>query len=401
MKIKKEEIKNKKSLFGLFEVILLICITCILSLGFGYFLGNRAKKETKIKTDEHLQKFITNYNYLLDNYYNDLNKDALIDAAVRGMIESLGDEYSEFMSESESDMFDITLDGEYEGVGITISNDNNGNIIIIDIIEDSPAAKAGMQIGDIIKKVDDQNMENTPTSDLSSYIKNHKEITFSITRNGNDLQIKATREKVTIKSVESKVIEKDNKKIGYIYINIFALNTTEQFTNALNDLEKQKINSLIIDVRNNGGGHLITARQIISSLMDSSKVMYQLQTKKETTKVYSTGKKNKSYPIVLLTNKNSASGAEVLTAALKENIGAISIGTKTYGKGTVQELKSLTTGSEYKITTKKWLTPTGKDINGTGIKPDIEVNLNEKYAQTGQDIDDNQLQAALDYLKNK
>ncbi len=397
MKIKN---RNNKSSFGLTEVIILVFLTCILSLSFGYFLGRNPKEES-IKEDSYIEKFKSNYDYILENYYDEINKDTLIDSAIRGMVESLGDTYSEFMTENESNTFDITLDGEYEGVGITVTNNQDGNILVVDVIEESPAGKAGIKVGDIIKQIDKENMEKVPTTTLTSYIKKKKEFKLKIQRNEEILEIKLNKNKIVISSVKSKLYEKEGKKIGYLYLNIFALNTAEQFKEKLNELEKQGIDSLIIDVRDNGGGHLITAKQIISSLIDSSKIMYQLKTKTETTKVYADGKKSKTYPIVILTNQNSASGSEVLTAALKENINAISIGTKTFGKGTVQELKNLATGSEYKVTTKKWLTPKGKDINGIGIEPDIVVEANEKYLQTKQEEDDNQLKKAIEYLQTK
>lgn len=394
-----KKIKTKSS-FGLFEVTLLVLLTCLFSLGFGYFLGNR-QQETKISNDKYLQRFKTNYDYILENYYDEINKDDLIDSAIRGMVESLGDDYSEFMTENESNTFDITLKGEYEGVGITVTNDQNGNILVVDVTENSPAFKAGIKVGDIIKKINNENMENTSTTVLTKYIKEHKSFKITISRNDEQLEKNLSKEKIILPSATSKRYEREGKRIGYIHLNIFALNTAEQFDEKIATLEKEGIDSLIIDVRENGGGHLVTAKKIISSLIDSSKIMYQLQSKNETTKVYSTGKKTKKYPIVILTNQNSASGSEVLTAALKENCGAISVGNTTFGKGTVQELKNLITGSEYKVTTKKWLTPNGNDINGKGIRPDIEVEASEKYLQTGKEEDDNQLKAALDYLQTK
>lgn len=400
MKTKNEKQKKNTSHFGLTEVILLVLLTCILSLGFGYYLGKDPKAEEK-EEDKYLERFKTNYDYILENYYEKIDKDNLIDSAIRGMVESLGDIHSEFMTESESNTFDITLNGQYEGVGMTVANNKEGNIVVVEVMENSPAGKAGVQIGDIVKQIDKENMKEVPTTTLTSYIKEHKTFKLILERNEKEIELKLTKEKIILPSATSKIIEREGKKIGYIKISIFALNTADQFEKEIKALEKEGITSLIIDVRDNGGGHLISAKQIISSLIDSSKVMYQLKSKKETTKVYAEGKKTKTYPMVVLTNQNAASGSELLTAALKENNIAISVGTKTYGKGTVQELKNLSTGSEYKVTTKKWLTPKGNDINGKGIDPDIEVEASEKYLQANEEVDDNQLEAALEYLKTK
>ena len=163
-------------------------------------------------------------------------------------------------------------------------------------------------------------------------------------------------------------------------------------------LEKQNIDSLIIDVRENTGGHLTTAVSLLSNFLDSKHVIYQIEKDNKTTKYYSKGKVQKKYPIVVLQNENSASASELLSAALKEEYGATIVGKTSFGKGTVQEVVSLSNGDTYKFTTKKWLTPKGNWIHKKGIAPDIEVNLSEKYQENPVEENDNQLQAAIDYL---
>ena len=179
---------------------------------------------------------------------------------------------------------------------------------------------------------------------------------------------------------------------------IFSGTTSEQFKKALDELEKQNINSLIIDVRENSGGHLTTVVDMLSYMLSSDKVIYQIEKDGETTLYNSKGKKNIEYPIVLIQNKNSASASELFVSALSEQLGAYIIGETSYGKGTVQEVNYLSNGDTYKFTTKKWKTSKGVWINKKGIKPDLEISLDEEYSLNPNDNTDNQLQAAIKYL---
>lgn len=196
-------------------------------------------------------------------------------------------------------------------------------------------------------------------------------------------------------------MKEKGKKIGYIRIDVFALNTDEQFEENLKKLESEGMNSLIIDVRGNTGGHLSSVTNIISEFLDSSKIIYRTSTKTKEEIKYSKGNTAKEYEIILLVDGQSASASEVLASALKESYGAKLLGTKTFGKGTVQEMQEIeSTGKNYKITTKKWLTPNGNWINGIGITPDYEVELNTKYYENPIRENDNQLNEALKLLSN-
>lgn len=397
------ENNNKRSSFGCTEILILVFFTCLFGIGLGYFLGTQNKEVYKMEKDPYIDKFVENYNYIINNYYKKVDKSSLVDHAVKGMVESLGDDFSNYIDQTESGNFDATLNGSYEGIGITIVQDKEGNIVIIDVIQDSPAYKAGLKALDVLRKIGKEEVTGKETKEVTNSIKSSKQKSFTLTieRDGKEIEMHVTRENITLQSVDHKMIEKEGKKIGYIYIDIFALNTNDQFKEALKELEKQGMQSLIIDVRDNGGGHLIAAKQIASNLLDKSHVIYQTETKGKKEKTYADGKTTKKYPIVFLTNENTASGSEVLVAALKENVGAVSIGTKSYGKGTVQELIGLSTGSQYKVTVKKWLTPKGNWINEKGIEPNINSILSEEYKNDPKEENDNQLRDALEYLKDK
>lgn len=395
--------KRKNNTFRTAEVVFLLLVTCIVSLIMGYLVSNSNDTNQATASDEKLEEFIENYNYILENYYDEVDSDTLLTGAIEGMMSSLGDEYSTMIDSDSSNNFDVRLQGTYEGIGIEIVNDEDNNIVIYGIIEDSPAADSDLKIGDIVKKIDDVDLTGKNVSELSGYVhnSNKKTLKMIILRDGQEKEIKIERKYVTLKSVSSQVFERNDKKIGYIYISIFSAVTDSQFKSELENLEKNGIDSLIIDVRDNTGGHLTSVENILSQIMDSSHVIYQTETKKGISKKHSTGSVNKNYPIVVLQNENSASASELLSSSLKEGYGATIVGKKSYGKGTVQELISLSNGEEFKFTTKKWLTPQGNWINKKGVEVDIEVEMNEEYYNNPNDDNDNQLQKALEYLQDK
>lgn len=399
----KKIFNTSKNSFSTLEVVILIFISVIVSLVIGFVVTSKFTKGNLYEKDKNIKKFIKNYNYIIDNYYEDVDKKQLINNAIKGMLDSLDDDYSYLIGEDDSDTFDIQLEGEYQGIGIEIIGYTNGEIVVHNVFEDSPAKEAGLEKNDIIKKIDEIDCTNKNVTEISKYIRegNKKEFIFEIERDSETKKISVTRNKVTIKSVDSKIIEKDGKKVGYIRIGIFSNIAYKQFKNELGKLEENKIDSLIIDVRDNTGGHLSTAVNIISLFLDSKHVIYQTETKGIVKKYYSNGDVTKKYPIVILQNGNSASASEMLSAALKEEYGAITVGETSYGKGTVQELLDLDDDVEYKITTKKWLTPKGNWINKKGVSVDVEVSLSEEYIENPSEDNDNQLIKALEEIVKK
>ena len=396
MKKIKKEINNKK--FSTIEVIFLVVITCIVSLYFGTKITYKESNK-----DGFLSEIEKVYKEITTNYYTDINKDDLLSGAINGMTSAL-DKYSTLIDSSSNENFYLTLEGSYSGVGIEISSDNDNNVFIIGVLSNSPAEKAGLKSGDIIKKIDNIDLSNKDYKYVSEYIRknsNKTDYKIEILRDGETLNFDLKKDTVMIKSVSSKIIEKEDKKIGYIYISIFSNTTVSQFKKELDNLQKNGISSLIIDVRENSGGHLTTAVGILSELLSSENVIYQIEKNSKKSKFYSLGKKNFEYPIAIIQNGDSASASEMLAISLKENLNAIIIGETGYGKGTVQELNYLSNGDTYKYTTKKWLSPKGKWIEGKGIVPDYEVKLNEEYINNPTDENDNQLQTAINEILKK
>lgn len=378
------------------EVIFLLLLTVIISLTMGGVVTyNVALKGEKV--DDELQEFINNYDYIVDNYYGDIDKTKLIDSAIAGMLNTL-DKNSTYVGGSDTN-FSIYLEGTYEGTGIQVYNDDNNNVVIYSVFEGTPASEAGLKAGDIIVKLNNKDTTNMTISDFSDLVKKQNG-TFNITykRDGKEDTVKLKVDTVELKSVSSKVINRDDNQIGYIRTTIFANNTYEQFKKELTELENKNIDGLIVDLRGNSGGHLSAAEQIISLFLDSSHPIYQIKSKDGQNKYYSTGKETKKYKITILIDSNSASASEVVTSALKEQYGASVVGEKSYGKGTVQELQTLPNGEQYKLTTKTWLTSKGKIIDGKGIEPDYKVSLGDKYLEDPTDENDNQLQKAIEVI---
>lgn len=381
-----EEKKVKKSVFEVITIIVIIIIFCLL---VGNVAFNKEKNNiNNNEMDSELKTFIEQYNYILDNYYKDVDKEKLIESAISGMLSSL-DEHSTFI-DNDSNSFSVSLTGYYDGVGIGINNTSNGDIVITQVYPNTPAEEAGLKYGDIVIKINNEELKNTTSSELVEKIGKLNTMTLTIKRNEEVLEVNLTKRRVVLQSVYKEMLDNN---VGYIYVDIFALNTYQQFKEALTDLEKNDMSKLIIDLRNNTGGHLSTAESMISLFLDKNHVIYQIEDKNGVEKNYSKGNNDKTYPIVILQNNISASASEVMTSALKENLNAYIIGETSYGKGTVQELINVNTLGQYKVTTKKWLTPNGNWINGIGIKPDLEVSISDPN-------EDAQLNAAVNYLNN-
>ena len=401
------KMQNKVSkTFSKSETILLVIMSLL--IGFSIGLLNNWKSTSQAKQtvgDEYLDRFVDSYNYVVNNYYEEVDKNKLINGAIDGMLQSLDDPYSIYFDEDYSRNFSITLDGSYEGIGIQFIKDlDTGEMLITNIIKQSPAEEAGLKPGDIIISIDDLDVSKITSSEFVSVVKNKSgdSFTLKVISDNNEKTVVINKRNINLQSVESNLFEVDDKKVGYIYIGIFANNTTSQFLNELEKLENSKIDYLILDVRGNSGGHLTTVESILNLFLNKTQILYQFEQSGEVTPIYGINDINKDYEIITLGDESSASASEVLIASLKENLGSKFIGKKTYGKGTVQELVTLPDGTQYKVTIKKWLTPNGNWVNDSkGIIPDIEIDLDNDYYKTYDNNDDTQLQRALQYIKNR
>lgn len=382
-----------------------VLVIMLFSLALGFFtcfsiitIFNGGKSYFTVSKD--LNKFIDAYYTIIDNYYGDLDKEDLVNSAIEGMVGSVGDVYTNYSDSDTTTSFLETVEGTYEGIGCTIAQKQTGEIVIIDMFDDGPSAKAGLMIDDIILKVDDIDAEGKTTTELSDYIKNskNKNITITVLRGNEEKEINVVRDKVEVPTVTSQVLEKNNKKIGYLNISIFSSVTDKQFNTELQKLQKENIEGLIIDVRGNGGGYLSSVTNILNRILEKDKVIYQLKSKDKVEKKKDTTKECLNIPIAVLTNTGSASASEILASAIKESYGGYVVGTNTYGKGTVQQTMQLTDGSMIKYTVQNWLTPNGNWVNEVGLEPTDFVELSDEYYNNPTIDNDNQLQTALTLL---
>ena len=384
--------------FTILEVVLIIIIAILFGVIVGYFINYSRNDTTK---DTSLNEVVSTYNNIVNNYYGNLDKSRLSDAAIKGMIESLDDPYSNYMDGNAAEDFNESIDGSFTGIGVVIQNGEEYTTII-EIYDNAPAKKAGMQVGDIIIKVNGNDVKGMTGNDLAKMIKGKKgtKVNITVKRDDKEISIDVKRDVVDLISVNDKIIEYEGKNIGYIRINNFAANTYSQFYKSLKALESKKIDSLIIDVRSNPGGHLQQTKQILSLFFNSKTVLYQIKSKGKVERVYSYSNESRKYPVAVLIDRASASASEILASCFKENYKKVFIvGNTTYGKGTVQKTQTLKDGTTIKYTTETWLTSKGKSINQVGVTPTVEVNLTEKYVENPCDDNDDQLKEALNKLK--
>ena len=390
----REIIVERRSGFNFSEVIIIM----IIAIMFGFLLGNIVNFvvfDKSSSSGDELDELVSTYDNIVNNYYDDVDKEELIDAGIQGMINYLDDPYATYFSGDASDEFNEELAGTYEGIGVEVMLSDNV-FTIGNVFDNSPASKKGIKEGDIITKVNGTDISGKSLSDVVSMINSKKKAKLTINRNGEELSFELSRDTIEVPVVSSEVYESNGKKIGYIKIDLFSLNVYKQFNKALKTLEKENIEGLVIDVRDNPGGYLSQVKEILCLFLDKKQVLYQLQTKDDTEKIYGTKKSvDRDYPVSVIINDESASASEILASAFKESYGSHIVGINSYGKGTVQSASDLNSGDTIKYTVQKWLTPDGNFIDEKGVVPTDRV---ETVLQDGEVLtyeNDTMLQTAI------
>lgn len=391
-------IKNKKdktATFNLIEVIVIIIMTSlVVSVSTGIIVYKNYYKIDKTSSNkDYLKELEYAYNNILNSYVEKVDEKELTNAAIKGMYNYLGDPYTSYLDKDSTDNLMDRLKGEYKGIGVEITTNESGTVVMT-VFENSPAEEAGIMVGDIITKVKGVDVNGKTTSEVSNMIKStNGNVEIEVNRGGITKTLTLKVSTVRIKSV----IKNKYDKTGYLRIETFSNTTYKQFKENLETLEKDGIENLIVDVRNNGGGFLNSAVEIAELFVEKGKPIYGLQTKDKKEMYKDTTKEKRDYKVMVLINGGSASASEVLVAALKESYGATLLGTKSYGKGTVQDTSELESGGMIKYTTAYWLTPKGVTINEKGLTPDIEVTGSFKDGMTLEN--DVELQTAINNLK--
>ena len=382
--------------FNLMSVVIIICITSLISaITAGIIVTNNYDLSYKgLSTDKNLNEFLKAYSNIVNNYYEDIDKEKMLDAAMDAMLNYLGDNYTTYLTKEQRKELEERLAGEYEGLGIKISGRE-----IVEITVNSPASEAGLMVGDLFVSVEGTDVTNAKSSIISTLIRDDskKEVNIVIDRNGNQMPFKITKSLIPTSSISYELKENN---IGYLKIDIFSRPLTNEIEKALVDMESKGMQKLIIDVRDNTGGYLDSAETTASLFLEKGKLIYSLQDKNGKEDYKDTTETKRDYPIVVLINRNSASSSEILAAALKDSYNAILVGETSYGKGKVQQTYDIENGGMAKYTSAKWLRPNGSCIDGVGLKPDYEVNIIYDYNENGEIVGytDTQLNKAIEVI---
>ena len=391
-------------------VVLVAFITFFLTtiLMYSYFSEEKQLKTlasffSKDVSDENTLNKMQELKKVIDKYYlKDVNEEELEEGALKGYIEGLNDQYTEYISKEEMEEYTEDINGEFVGVGIYMVQDKGTNRVkILAPIKNQSAEQAGIKAGDLIKSVDDVEYAAEQIKDVTNALKGEEgtEVKLVVLRGEEELEFKLKREKIKIAPVKSEILENN---IGYIEFSSFDQDTAKDFKAKYEELKNQGIKSLIIDLRNNGGGIVDEATEIVGTILPKeSTVLYEVDKNGNEEEIKTSEDPIIDVPIVVLVNENTASSSEIMAAALKENEKAKIVGKKTFGKGIIQILLSLPDGSGIKITAKEYLTPKRNKINEVGIEPDETVELPEdvKNVVSVEREKDTQLQRAIEILK--
>lgn len=343
------------------------------------------------------------HDIIQDDYYEKIDNSKMVEGAIKGMVSGLDDPYTVFMNKKEFDELKTSTQGSFTGVGIYIG-DKDGKIVVVAPIEDSPAEKAGIKSGDIITKVNDQEVSAKESDKAVSMMKGKAgtKVKITIYREGaGEKDIEVVREKIVFKTVKSEMLP-DN--IAYIRITTFDENTSKAFISALDDMKSKGMKGLILDLRDNPGGLLDECKVVADKLIGKGTIVYTLDKdgKKE---VLESDEDKIDVPLVILTNGGTASASEIVSGAVRDHKAGTLIGTTTFGKGLVQTVIPLIDGTGIKVTTARYYTPSGECIQKKGIKPDIEVplpdNLKDKPIVELNRDEDVQLKKAIEVIKTK
>lgn len=400
-KIARQRVYKVIMLVVLTAVITFMTTTIFLYREYGDYIALGKSANGSSSTDKEAESTVSATlkmfkNLIKSKYIYDVDNIKLVDGALKGYIDALGDPYTTYLTKEEMEEFTEEASSEYVGIGIYVSNVDD-QILIVGVMKDSPALEAGIQAGDIITKVNGVEYSGAQLSEATSVLKGKEETNADVTilRNDEEKTVTVTRKKITVEHVASQMIDND---IAYIEISSFDSGVADSFERQLKELLNKGAKKIIIDVRSNGGGIVDEATQIADLFIDKGKSILITKGKNDSEKV-TTAENDpivKNIPVAILTNESTASASEILAGALKDQYGATLVGKTTYGKGVIQTLYSLQDGSGIKITTDEYYTPNHNQINKKGLTPDYEVDLTvgeDGYYETSIDKDAQLLKA--------
>ena len=390
----------------IFALIFVICVTAVVTVyatvttlksnsSFGFEEELSEDEESDI--DAISRKLKSFRRIINEHYIGDIDEQKIVDETIKGYVNGLDDEYSQYMTADEWDDYQANALGNYVGIGIYMAKDDSGNIVIVQPIEESPAEAEGLLSGDIIVEVDGESTQNMDASEVASKVKGEEgtKVNLKILRDDEYLIFDVERKAIKVYHVKNEMLENN---IGYIKLSTFDEGCSAEFENAFNELQEKGAKKLIIDLRDNTGGLVDEALEIADKIVPKGeKLLLTVDAKDNKETTIAEYEPIINMDIVVLVNEYSASASEILIGALKDNNEATIVGTKTYGKGVIQNVIPLVDGSVLKLTTAEYFTPNETKINKIGIEPEIEVELIEE-AKDEEEIDE-QLDKAIELLK--
>ena len=346
---------------------------------------------------EYLEKLID------QEYLGEVDNDEMAEGVYAGLVYGLGDVYSRYYTADEYAQETASTDGAYAGIGVSIQKNKNGGVQVAECYEGGPGAEAGLQTGDVITAINDTDVTDMELSDVVSMIRENKDKTIVLTvlRENEDSsrEISVDVTDVELPSVSGEMIDEST---GYIQITQFTGVTPQQYKDTFAELKDKGMERLVIDLRDNPGGLLTSVCDILREILPEGLIVYTEDKYGNREEETCDGKNKLDMPLAVLVNENSASASEIFAGAVQDHgVGTI-VGTTTYGKGVVQELRQLSDGSAVKLTVSNYYTPNGNSINKVGIKPDVEVKLASVLLNKDEITheEDNQLQKALNVIEN-
>ncbi len=399
-------ISKRKAFFG---AIFLIILTSIANMTLGNLLSLPLGQKVLIpkETYEYYEdlgdkygKLLTLSEYLTENYYQELDQEELVEFAIKGMFQGVGDPYTSYMFEEEFTELMVRNQGSYGGIGVIITPGDDGLVTVVSPIENTPGERAGILTGDRILAVDGEAVSGDKLDYAADIMKGDPgtDVVLSIWREGlgDAIDITLVREEIRLETVRSEVLENN---IGYVRISMFDEKTAKDFKDHVKKLQAENVGGLIIDLRNNPGGLMDQCIKIADMVLGEQVIVYT-ENRHGEREIEKSDKKQIDLPLVVLVNKGSASASEILAGAIKDGNRGKIVGTTTFGKGLVQQLKPLNDGTGFKYTISQYFTPNGNNIHGRGIEPHIVIELpeeirNESDIERDQDI---QLDKAIEIL---
>lgn len=382
-------------------VVVLLAVVCVFGgrtvirnviMGGSYASGSVSESDVNDKLDL--------INALIDRYYlyeDEIDADALAEGIYSGYASALGDPYTEYYDQEESQALLENTSGEFSGIGATLTQaSGDTGVTIVNVYKDSPADKAGLKAGDILSQVDDHEVAGEDLETVVSWVKGETgtEVTLHVRRDGEELTMTAVRDTIEVQTVEYEMKEGN---IGYLSVSEFDKVTYDQFSEALDSLEEQGMEGLVIDLRNNPGGNLDTVTDMLRLLLPEGTIVSIKDKDGNTEELTCDGEHEFTKPLAVLVNQYSASASEIFSGAVQDYGSGQIVGVTTYGKGVVQQLTDLGDGTYLKLTIAEYYTPSGRSINGVGVEPDVEVEY--EYDENDPESD-NQLDRAMEVVRS-